>query len=726
MNSGSPAKVPSTLLCFLLALCLLAGVSASAQVVYVLDNFDPAGMGGNSYSGGKITNVWGNWFGSAFQSLAWDAANDASNNAASGALQINLNFNHAGSIPNQFEVYNGASGISPAINGLIYTNFQCDVRFAAGSATTNGTFGFLQFGIDANGAQDYFGGISVPSSNTNWVHVSFSLNAVTDTNLQNISDVLIHIYGPAMTGTSTLWVDNMQFLGGPPPPVDCVVNWTNLHQRIDGFGASSAWNGSWTVAQADLLFSTNLGVVYSDNHGNHYTNNGVALSLLRNRIAPASSPSPSAVPTTVETQIMQWAQARGARVWSTPWTPAAGFKSTNDIYDTNTATGGGLSGGSFMGGTATNLAYASQLANYVASMKNVGVNLYAISIQNEPDAQVNSYDACQWTGAQIHDFVTNLYTALAAQGLSSTKILIAESQNWADYRNLAGPSLTDANVLADVGIVADHNYDGAYGPSTLTKNSYGKALWETEVSGDFDSDTTIANGVYYAQRIYQFMTVAQVNAWHYWWLVNGLLDGNAAPTKRLFTVGNYSRFVRPGYYRVDVANHSSLTMVSAYKDTNAGAFAIVAVNPNPVPVTESFNLTNFTADTVTPWVTSSNLSLASQSPVTVSNASFTYVLPALSVVTFAAQGLIVPSAITISSAVVNPSGPGFVINWNATVGGTYSVFRNNTLGAPTSNWTTLVTGYPFGGAVGGMISYTDAVATLNTNYYRISGPNSGK
>ena len=82
--------------------------------------------------------------------------------------------------------------------------------------------------------------------------------------------------------------------------------------------------------------------------------------LCRRRLSQADTP------TTVETSIMQMAQARGARVWSAPWTPAAGFKSVNDIYDSDMATAGGINGGSFLGGDATNQAYASQLANYVA------------------------------------------------------------------------------------------------------------------------------------------------------------------------------------------------------------------------------------------------------------------------------------------------------------------------------------------------------------------------
>ncbi len=703
---------------------LMCNLAARAQVVYLVDEFDPSGSGGISYSGGQITNVWGNWFGSAFQSLSWDSTSDASNNPASGSLKINLNFN---STSNQFAVYDGFNGILPAINGLQYTNFQCDVRFAPGSASTGGTFGNLQFGIAAGFNQDYFGGVSVPSSNTNWVHVSINLNAASDTNLQSINDVLIHIFNSSLSGNSTLWVDNIQFVGATPVTTNCVVDWNNVHQQIDGFGASSAYDGSWTTNQADILFSTNLGVVFSDNSSTKYTNNGIGLSLLRNHIVPAGNTSPGSTPTTVETSLMKWAQDRGARVWSTPWTPATGFKKTNDIYDSLPITNP-INGGSFRGGTATNLAYASQLANYVASMKNTyGVNLYAISIQNEPDASVNTYDACQWTNTFIHDFVTNLYNALAAQGLGSTKIILPESENWQDPRNLAGPAMSDPTVAAEVSIIADHNYDGANGPVPLTKTSFGKSLWETEVSQLSGEQNNIANGVYYAERVFLFLTVAQANAWHYWWIVpfgseTGLMSQNAGPTKRMFTIGNYSRFVRPGYYRVDVANNNPVTAISAYKNTNSGNFAIVAINPDPVTVTQVFNLANFTASSVTPWITSTNLSLASQSPVAVANASFTYALPAMSVVTFVGQGSVAPSSITISNAFYDPTTPAFVLTWNSTAGATYSVFKTNVLGGSVSNWPVVVTGYPLGGATGSSLSYTDTTATVSPAFYRVSSP----
>ena len=446
------------------------------------------------------------------------------------------------------------------------------------------------------------------------------------------------------SSTASYYIDDVQLTGGiivsnPPISGASTVDWNNVHQRIDGFGASSAYDGTWNTAEADLLFSTNNNITYQS-----ATYNGIGLSLLRNHIVWANTTSASDTPSTAETTIMKLAQARGARVWSTPWTPAVGFKSTNDTYDSLPITNP-VNGGTFLGSgnNITNLNYASQLANYVAAMKSQGINLYAISVQNEPDASVNSYDACQWTGAQIHDFVTNLFSALAVKGVGTTKIILPESQNWSDPHNLAGPAMGDPTVAANVDIIACHNYDGADGPANLVKNNFGKALWETEVSQLGGETSDIANGVYYAQRIFLFMTVAQANAWHYWWIVpsgseTGLMTQNAGTTKRMFTVGNYSRFVRPNFNRINATSTQPSALISAYKDSTSPAFAIVMVNTNvATDVIQTFNLNNFTAASVSPWITSGTLSLAQQTAVNVTNFSFTYTVPAMSVVTFVGQ-----------------------------------------------------------------------------------------
>lgn len=233
---------------------------------YVVDNFSPAGVGpqnpinydyyssSNNYASGQITNVYGNWFGGAFQSLAWDSTSDADNNTNSGSLMISLNFSSANS---QFVVWDQGTAnnyFALNVNATIYTNFQCDVRFAAGSASDSGTygspiFGHLRFGDRTSSyGQDWFGGVDIAASNTNWVHVSIPLNAVTDQNLTNIQGLLIGLdmgyYGLNLNGASTLWVDNIKFVGPatvvlPPPPILTIQKATPALRIFAGSSANT-------------------------------------------------------------------------------------------------------------------------------------------------------------------------------------------------------------------------------------------------------------------------------------------------------------------------------------------------------------------------------------------------------------------------------------------------------------------------------------------------------
>ena len=593
-------------------LLLLLPLAAGAQTVTnVIDRFDPAGIGADIYSAGKITNVWANWFGSAFQSLSWDAVSDANTNAGSGSLKITANFPV---VTDQFEVWDGIDGISPTVNGVQFTNFQCDVRFAAGSATnSSGKFGTLEFGVPTPGyGQNYFGSVAVSASNTNWVHVSIALNAASNTNLLNITGLLIHIWGAGLSGPSTLWVDNLQFTGMATNTGMARIDYNDTHQRIDGFGASSAWDGTWNTQQAEIFFSTNT---------------GAGLSLLRTRIAPDGS--------TVEGGIAQMAQARGARVWSTPWSPTSNFKITNSWIPTNNPNG--YNGGWISNSVATFQGYASQLAKNVALMKNTyGVNLYGLSIQNEPDANVN-YESCQWTAKDFHDFLPYLDAAMTASNVSATKIMLPESMHW--QFSHATNTMSDVTTSNLLDILAGHNYGSSAAPVTQFGTPCPKTLWETEHY--FGSGSDITNGLALAQQIHSFLTVAEASAYHYWWLKtyggNGCLAGDSTitPAKRLFAMGNYSKFVRPGFYRVGLAN-SSTALITAFKDSIASNIVIVAANPSPYPVNQTVVLTNFPVVTnLTPWFTSATQSLGSGANFKVTNNIFSFTLPAWTVVSFA-------------------------------------------------------------------------------------------
>lgn len=643
-------------------------VAPAQLVTNVVDRFDT-----NSYPNGTITNEWSNWFGGAFQSLSLDAATDANTNSTSGALKITANFPVA---TDQFEIWNGINGFTPAISGFQFTNFSCDIRFAVGSATnSSGKFGTLEFGVPTPGyGQNYFGNMVVAASNTNWVHVSIALNAASNTNLQNITGLLIHIWGAGLVGPSTLWVDNLQFIGNTSSGT-AVINYTNTAQRMDGFGASSAWDGTWNTQQADIFFSTNT---------------GCGLSLLRTRIAPDGS--------TVEGGIAQMAQARGARVWSTPWSPPTIYKDTNSV-----------NGGNFVASVANMQGYAGQLAKNVALMRDTyGVNLYALSIQNEPDYST-TYESCLWTSKQFHDFLPYLTNALAASNVLSTKIILAEDANWKwDLTTNAMADTTSNNIS----ILAAHNYGSSASAVTQFGTPCPKPLWETEHYLGIGDDIT--NGLAIAQEIHSFLTVAEVSAYHYWWLKtyggNGSLSGDntVTPAKRLWTMGNYSRFVRPGFFRVGVTNNST-ALISAFKDSASSNVVIVAANNSAFPINQTFTLTNFSViGPLRQWVTSGTESLANHGgAVAVNNGTFAMTLAPWTVTTFVYQSPVT----NVPTIWQQPAGvlvlPGDMVSFSVQAsGGTaplyYQWFFNST--------------NRIAGATNAMLTFTSAVATNAGNY----------
>ena len=101
--------------------------------------------------------------------------------------------------------------------------------------------------------------------------------------------------------------------------------------------------------------------------------------------------------------------------------------------------------------------------------------LYAISIQNEPDANVN-YESCSWSGASMDAWVASL-TAGGATNPMTTRLMMPESESF--VASLSDSTLNDATAVNNVAIVAG----GLYGTSpriTPMQWNKGKEVWETE------------------------------------------------------------------------------------------------------------------------------------------------------------------------------------------------------------------------------------------------------
>jgi len=399
------------------------------------------------------------------------------------------------------------------------------------------------------------------------------------------------------------------------------VDWTTTYQTITGFGATTAFqctshdangecNGGgnpWTTQELNLLYDQNT---------------GIGLSLIRLKIEENGS-------FPYNTNILN-AMAKGAKAWAAAWSPPASMKSNNNIN-----MGGSLLAGSYG-------AWATQLTNYVAALKNTyNIPIYTISVQSEPDL-ATAYESTVYSAQNLHDFVlNNLCPTLQSVGLSNVKIMIAEQAHWTF--SLTTTTKNDATANACVGIYAAHGYTSW---ATAFAVSPGQELWQTEDADLGAQDTSTSNGLTWARRVHDYLTIANVNAWHYWWAVDsvtstgqGLLNDSSGtlviPT-RFYMIGQYTKFIRPGYVRIGATvSPVASTYVSAYKDPrSSNHVVIVAINQGSGNANVTFQFNGFTATSVTPYVSNGTLNLAQQSPVSSAGGRFSYSLPPFSVTTF--------------------------------------------------------------------------------------------
>src|SRR5208337_1780048 len=414
---------------------------------------------------------------------------------------------------------------------------------------------------------------------------------------------------------------------GQRDPGAAIIIWTDVHQSIDGFGGSSAdFLDSLTPVQADFFF----------------TPAGIGLSILRTQIIPdmatcnaefheGGCSSSNGQILNGELGTAKMAVARGAIVFSTPWSPPGDYKSNSSFRN-----GGYLLSSHYYD-------WARDIAAYVPMMANQGVPIYAVSVQNEPNLTTD-YGSCTYTAQDIHHFVPLLYSALHSVGAGSTKIMIAEESKWAF--DLTFSAMADPKVASEIGILAAHGY----GDNIKTFGAGSARLWQTEDSSLSPTyDGSMRAGLSWARKIHGYLTKANVNAWIWWCLTDmphqgegtdnaALTDINGNYPKRTYVIGQWSKFVRPGWSRIDVG-YSGPLQITAFKDPDGHSFAIVAVNSSDHLVHQTFSLNGFSANSVTPWITSANLSLVKQVSVPIGGTSFSYTVSASSVTTFSGTTL---------------------------------------------------------------------------------------
>lgn len=275
--------------------------------------------------------------------------------------------------------------------------------------------------------------------------------------------------------------------------------------------------------------------------------------------------------------------------------------------------------------------------------KQEGIHFDYLCPVNEPDGHWNWLGPKQEGSPATHREIARLARetnkALNEQGLT-TQILMDESS---DIRCLLGIHQTDwqrGNAISSffspdstqtyVGnlpnvphLMAAHSY-WTNTPVPYMKEireelreackEFGVKFWQTEIcimsndteiGGGQGYDFTMKTALYVARVIHHDLTYADAESWSWWRACGGnYRDGlirvyereqRARDSKLLWTLGNYSRFIRPGAVRYEVTSPKQEDpyglMVSAYKNKD-GKWVCVAINYADEPQHIQLNLSD--------------------------------------------------------------------------------------------------------------------------------------
>ncbi|MFT4204594.1 MAG: glycoside hydrolase [Chitinophagaceae bacterium] len=270
-------------------------------------------------------------------------------------------------------------------------------------------------------------------------------------------------------------------------------------------------------------------------------------------------------------------------------------------------------------------AFAQFLSKVLQHFDNIGLHFDYVSPVNEPQWSWynNDQEGSPWTNAEIHKIVTALDSTLTADKVNA-KILLPEAGHL-EYlyakEGLAGKQIqtlfnkkktSSVNHLKNVlNVVGGHSYytdDNDTSRIRIRKNvrdsalKYGTAYWQTEYSMLGDGYKENRKGkiaamdcaLFLGKVIHDDLVYGNAKAWQFWnscepgspdfdtrYCLLALQSrdttfhsGTILPTKMLWALGNYSRFVRPGMTRIEATVQDGLSeeeqaqkvMVSAFED----------------------------------------------------------------------------------------------------------------------------------------------------------------
>jgi O-glycosyl hydrolase len=420
------------------------------------------------------------------------------------------------------------------------------------------------------------------------------------------------------------------------------VNLNDQKQYIRGFGGINhpVWIGDLTASQRETAFGNGPGQL--------------GMSVLRIWVSDKSSEWSREIATAKR------AIELGAIVFASPWNPPSHMVET------------------FTRGNQTNAkrlrydmyeAYAKHLNDFVKYMKDNGVELFAISVQNEPDY---AHEWTWWTPQEMLRFMKDY------AGTINCRVIAPESFQY--LKNMSDPILNDPQALANMDILGAHLYGTPYNNFTyplFKQKGAGKELWMTEVyhpNSEANSADRWPEALETGFHIHSSLADAEFQTYVWWYIRRQYspMKEDGTISKRGYMMAHYSKFVRPGYYRVEATkNPTSDVYVSAYK--KGDDVVIVALNRSTSSKTITLSIPGTKVQTWERYVTTGSKNLQKEANINDPDGTFVVTLEAQSMTTFAGKApagspevsitapannalFTAPGTITISANASDPDG----------------------------------------------------------------------
>lgn len=244
--------------------------------------------------------------------------------------------------------------------------------------------------------------------------------------------------------------------------------------------------------------------------------------------------------------------------------------------------------------------FARYLVDIALHFRQDGIPVRYISPVNEPQwkwKESNGQEGCHYTPDQIVALAEALARELDARGAGIKPSLI-DSGKWLDkeytvdlYKRLAENEI----VGPQMDHYAVHSYwsDAAARRSAMTllgETGVRLPLWQTEwCQMESGRDLGMDAALVLAECVHDDMTITQCASWTAWLAVScydykdglvyvDLASRSVMDSRRMWALGNYSRFVREGYRRIGATCEAENLLASAYISPDGATEVLVCIN----------------------------------------------------------------------------------------------------------------------------------------------------